>query len=858
MTILDSSSDSPATDNPLSAAMAAVSISDPVQELSVPPPVPPAVQATIGKSPSFRGGVGLFDEDKNVLDIKTDVDSKVPTDVKNVLRNLKSPSEFSTLSAMSNRSAGDSVKVQNKEVGLYCSAIKPLEEICGGYIGTNQLAFCTRKQNQCSVFIKRGAHYRNRFKVQDLTSYIGRTAGSAWVDHSAPSMMVNRLKSAVGTLPDVMTMDKWKLILAAASSIQSEDKDDDIYRTLRFAISPVKATYLKTPSKSKNNIMTKPDVDSQEWMLPIDVTADEAVYDELDKALATVHFDSEELNSDPNLKPISESLSSMIHVLKLVRENMSDLSRKLEQKSEQDTVAEDMLNLTTSLLAVKATIGESNGIFPDLSIGIQELSSTMNMLTSEVSDHDKRLVLLDKKAIQSDNYWNDLTKNWLPNIVAHEEKLANFSVLLENLEEKLRESPSNVQQSNDSGHSLLGLSPTEMLARRTSSVLPSRDLNAQKLAILEAKCAEQDQKLQEMQSAITLWQHQNTPSIGHTDFTQYQGDIRLKPDSLNSEAIHYKQWNFPNGEDSIYKWMKKNLPSPGQSWFVDLVSFLSYIGEDVHTATGDILSDLYKSNRIGHGNIGDSIVAASFQNMLPAVLGKKSFHSSSSADDAFDSRADLPGIPSHNVWDGKDGATGKRYFLLRHIRNTNIQIDGWIRSDLQSDAQMLAKELLTDSVSMALDLVSYLSSSFQDIRNSGRYDDDQTWELVSKCTKRIFSELADARIVAKDGIRCGDPWYTASKCLYGTLKAHKIMHDFTRLEIKNHPSISSEMVKFVCFSQPATDTADLIQRLAVTENVAKQAQGVGSRLETRTKKLEAANVDINKLLKKLKDKANIA
>ena len=665
-------------------------------------------------------------------------------------------------------------------------------------------------------------------------------------------MMVDRLRTSVGSIPEVMTMDKWKLILSAASSIQGEGKDDELYRNLRFVMTPIKPESLKTPSKSKAQI---PFEVKQDWMIPVDVHEDEANTDELSSLLAQMYFDPKEIKAGNSSDSIVEQMSAIVRVIQLFRDNMSEFSRKLANKSEQNTVAEDILNLTTSLLAVKTTIGETNGIFPDLSIGIQELSSMLNKLTSQVSKHDEDLLKFAARANQSDSYWNDLTRNWLPNIVSHEEKLEKFALDLKTFEEKLRNSSSLFQAANNPTQGLLGSSPTVMLARKSNPVVQVD--NTVKLAELEAKCNNQNQVIQSMQATMDLWMQQNTPSIGHTN-AQVQDDIRLEQHSLNSEAIHYKQWNFPQGEDSIYKWMKTNLPAPGQSWFVDLVSFLSYIGEEVHTATGDILSDLYKSNRIGHGNIGDSIVAASFQNMLPAVFGKKSFSSTSSSDDAFDTRTDLPGIPSHNVWDGKDGATGKRYFLLRHVRNTNIQIDGWIRSDLKGDAQMLAKELLTDSVSMALDLISYLSSSFQDIRNSGRYDDDQTWELVSKCTKRIFSELADARIVAKDGIRCGDPWYTASKCLYGTLKAHKIMHDFTRLEIKNHPSISSEMVKFVCFSQPATDTADLIHRLAVTENIAKQAQGVGSKLETRTKKLEVANTDINKVLKKLKDKANIA
>ena len=66
------------------------------------------------------------------------------------------------------------------------------------------------------------------------------------------------------------------------------------------------------------------------------------------------------------------------------------------------------------------------------------------------------------------------------------------------------------------------------------------------------------------------------------------------------------------------------------------------------------------------------------------------------------------------------------------------------------------------------------------------------WSFV----KQIFQEIAHERVIARVGIDVDDQWGTSSKFQFATLKA---MSDFMHLSIKDHPSISSEMVKFVCW-----------------------------------------------------------
>ena len=61
-------------------------------------------------------------------------------------------------------------------------------------------------------------------------------------------------------------------------------------------------------------------------------------------------------------------------------------------------------------------------------------------------------------------------------------------------------------------------------------------------------------------------------------------------------------------------------------------------------------------------------------------------------------------------------------------------------------------------------------------------------------------------------------WATLVRLFFDTIKYHVIMDYLTRLSIKDYPNISSEMDKFVCYSQPASDASSLEIRLTEVDD----------------------------------------
>ena len=104
-----------------------------------------------------------------------------------------------------------------------------------------------------------------------------------------------------------------------------------------------------------------------------------------------------------------------------------------------------------------------------------------------------------------------------------------------------------------------------------------------------------------------------------------------------------------------------------------------------------------------------------------------------------------------------------------------------------------------------LDVVySFISTPYEDMMHTCHFNTNQALTLIGSFVKHDFEEIIHERVVACDDSNVNQYWFTTVKFLFVTLCTHNVvMIDFMKLSIKDHSSISSEMVKFVCYLQPS-------------------------------------------------------
>lgn len=115
----------------------------------------------------------------------------------------------------------------------------------------------------------------------------------------------------------------------------------------------------------------------------------------------------------------------------------------------------------------------------------------------------------------------------------------------------------------------------------------------------------------------------------------------------------------------------------------------------------------------------------------------------------------------------------------------------------------LANTLLAQSVSFAHELSNYITMKLAELGVSG-FDKGDVWFLVSKLIFHMFAiDFNKVRLVVREGLdvikndELKSRKVLARRDLWGFLQTHVKMREYTRVGIKNHPSISLEYFRFL-------------------------------------------------------------
>ena len=737
-----------------------------------------------------------------------------------------SPSSSLTGKYLSHSGGSDLIETENvksKQVKVICIHEDNVLPLCLGLIGLQKNSFCLKNKSACKI----STHSSSTFTPELDHFYICKNqhSDSAWSDFSFSEVESKRLTARGIDFESFKSLEDWKLIFSSSPHTQN----NEIERAIEFMKDPQKSSFLmKTPAKQR--LRKEFGLDDQILL--------ESESEKLEATAALLHLTQSE-------KADWES-SSIPHDLVIYIENLGQASKSLfsdigeirlnmNKFSLLADVASDLVDLTSAVTGLKAILGKNSGSYPDVWTALTDIESSIadaEQVKELLTSHHKfttNLQLMDSMLKAHGDRWKALGDNWLPLIAEHETKLMALTT------------------------ASTGTSNMDLLLRRDLRAAPTPEpsdipnSSMIKIATLEAR-------LQSLEDLIST-----NRSVSFAPPSPAPAIPRRDAFGFGSAGVSFKQYYFAD-ENAVKIWMKENLSSPCHGLFVDLVSFTQFFGSDSYVERNVTLNELYMSNKIGYQTMADAYVATSFENVLPAAYGRnvRANPTRPSSDVDMESQPELPGLPSFEKWDRTDGSTGRKYWITKECRKTGLQIDGMIRAQLSDTAQFLAKDLLTESIAMSEALFNFISTSYQDTYNSGRFDTVQAWQLTCKFVKRIFVEMGNVRIIEQAGIHINEPWTSAAKFLFATLRAHEVMHSFMRLDIKNHPSISSEMVKFICYSQPASDTAEVLTRLAATESMQRTHQSNLSKLELKSKKIDVWKADTDKLLKKIKDKVDIA
>ena len=169
----------------------------------------------------------------------------------------------------------------------------------------------------------------------------------------------------------------------------------------------------------------------------------------------------------------------------------------------------------------------------------------------------------------------------------------------------------------------------------------------------------------------------------------------------------------------------------------------------------------------------------------------------------------LPGISSKERWEDDIGLTGVKLTISENLETVRNGVQSAIDARLDPEnfsatlepvvreLQALAREMLSYSISFIESLSTFMSSTYTRLENSG-FTKKSSWELVSKLVHRVFAkDCHSVRSKVSEHLDASHKKSMGVGVLWGTLATHQVLREYMAHGIENHPSISSEYVRFL-------------------------------------------------------------
>jgi hypothetical protein len=649
---------------------------------------------------------------------------------------------------------------------FFTTALARSGAVCLGVVGTSGRRFCIKKVGTCGA-----KSHAVKFFPDVETFYLKGNDTCAHTVPCLPAKMIPSDELAV-VQASKHSVDEWMNIFTRYSEIQSKT-GDIIQPSNLFNKVP-----LKTPAKATNPSV-EADImnysprgicqilsDAQDNDLWLD-TKIESVPNEVMNFLKNVHTFL--LDFDHWWKtPLSDNYASIA----LIKEDLYTLKQKCEH-----------LHL---MVGQPLIIGGMS--FPDLWSALEFLSANQRPATQIPVGGDTALIeeVMSLKGLM----------NELPDVLQRYLLVDDFNTLL---------STYDLEQMNNT------LAQFEQRFAIISAAL-------QQFKALKVEVQQLQARLQTLQANTlpnTTRPHPllqrihasrpASPAPGSTpdsDLTARLNSLDLKMTQLENrmvgEGVTIGSFTFQSLDD-VRAWCRRNLTTHRFGLFLDGVSIFEILAQD-HTDSTEVLTNLYNSQKNQFNNLYDSKVIASCQNLFPSVFGKAAL-------DGLDTSRTLPGLSTADKWDN-NGVTGLRFQLSRELINVDTQLSTAIDVAFRDfmEANSLAKELLYHSKKFVNELSNFMSQDFHFWRAKG-YDKTSSWELTCCSVRRLYEDIHQVRIIARDVRDLEDASSTAALVLWATLRSHKIMEDYSRRNFYEHPSISAVIARHLAANHTKPDNA---------------------------------------------------
>ncbi len=232
------------------------------------------------------------------------------------------------------------------------------------------------------------------------------------------------------------------------------------------------------------------------------------------------------------------------------------------------------------------------------------------------------------------------------------------------------------------------------------------------------------------------------------------------------------------------------MPSNSFFLFHDAVTLLESLSS-THVERKDVLQEWYQSSKVGV-NEASARHMASFRLTLPTVFGRTKEGVS------FTSKHHLPAIKSFKDWNTFNGVSGVKSYIAMGMEDLKFQLQQDIEHSFGAEglmkARMLAMEMHELSQNFVMELSTWIDAFYQELISTSEATEDEAWEVVGACVKKVFEMLRVPRAQASNATMDRSLSSQCATYLWALVQAHKVMKEFVEARFRNHGAIAPVIV----------------------------------------------------------------
>ena len=270
---------------------------------------------------------------------------------------------------------------------------------------------------------------------------------------------------------------------------------------------------------------------------------------------------------------------------------------------------------------------------------------------------------------------------------------------------------------------------------------------------------------------------------------QSQVDLQRLRTKINTTAIKFGNLGLSSIDD-CKAWVSMKFGSRAYGLLFDICLVLEWCASQ---ESGDVLSMLTtmeKRHKMQISTTNDARALYAMKLEFPQILYKDL--PGTGKDPSF-----LTAMKDHEDWDAPE--TGVRDRIIHHLGNMHGMFGEQISVTManEPEARSLAMSMLSMSVGCCRELINYFDETMNELTTKSKFTKKKAFSLVTQVVRRFFIDLYKVRAQIYSSLSTSDSAGQCAWILYGTLRTHDVMAEYSKARFKNHPSVSSEYIRFL-------------------------------------------------------------